>query len=234
VAVERTALLDELLDVGDRDVLDVGCGEGWLVRRLAAAGARVIGIDPLPGALEQARSEDPDHADRYLEGVAQALPFEPECFDIVILFNSLHHVPEDAMDAALAEAARVLRPTGRVFVQEPRAEGELFEMVRPVDDETHVRAAAQAALRRGGGGALVELEHRVAAPVMRLRDVEALRHMIVSVDPARAAAHAEHETALRIAFDRLGRAVEDGREFEAPVSVDLFGRAAVVDAARAH
>jgi len=233
MAGERTDLIDELLDVRDRDVLDVGCGEGWLVRRLAAAGARVIGIDPLPGALERARSEDPDHAERYLEGVAQALPFAPERFDIVILFNSLHHVPEEHMDAALAEAARVLRPAGLLFVQEPLAEGELFELVRPVDDETHVRAAAQATLRRAATGALVELEHRTAAPVMRLGDLEALRHMIVSVDPARAAAHAEHEATLRAAFGRLGRAVDGGREFEAPVSIDLFRRGAPAGASHA-
>ena len=43
------ALLEELVEMDGRDVLDVGCGEGHVARRLSAAGARVTGIDPLAG-----------------------------------------------------------------------------------------------------------------------------------------------------------------------------------------
>ena len=228
-----TDLLDELLDVRGRDVLDVGCGEGWLVRRLTVAGARVVGIDPLASALELARREDPDQAARYIEGVAQALPFEIERFDIVILFNSLHHVPEEYMDAALAEAARVLRPAGLLYVQEPLADGELFELVRPVDDETHVRAAAQATLRRPHGG-LVELAARTASTAIALADFDALRRMIVGVDPSRAVAVDAQEPALRAAFERLGHAAANGREFEQPIAVNLFRRGALAPVRPAH
>src|SRR5579862_4042989 len=100
--MEPTDLLDELLgDVAGRDVLDVGCGGGWLVRRLAAAGARVVGVDPLADALARARTEDPDGAGRYLEAGAQELPFDDRSFDAVVFFNSLHHVPVAELDRAL-------------------------------------------------------------------------------------------------------------------------------------
>jgi len=222
---EITDLLDELLDVGDRDVLDVGCGEGWLVRRLATSGARATGIDPLPSALERARREDPDEPARYIEGAAERLPFANERFDIVIFFNSLHHVPEEHMGDALAEAARVLRPGGLLYVQEPLAEGGLFELVRPVDDETHVRAVAQAVLR-DLDGALVPVARRTAAATLRLADFDHLRRLVVGVDPARAESFDAQEAALRAGFEGLGRPVDGGREFTQPVAVALFRRTA--------
>jgi SAM-dependent methyltransferase len=219
-------LLDELLDVRDRDVLDIGCGEGGLARRLASAGARVVGVDPLPGALERARG----HADggpsaRYVEGVAEALPFPDASFDVAIFFNSLHHVPVEAMDAALEEAARVLRPGGLLYVQEPKAEGSAFELLRAVDDETAIRGAARAALARALEGRFVAHLSREVVLEVRHADFAALRGRTIAVDPARASAFAEHEAALRRTFERLGRPVERGGcVFDQPFHIDLLER----------
>jgi ubiquinone/menaquinone biosynthesis C-methylase UbiE len=221
---EPTELIDELLDVRGRDVLDVGCGEGWLVRRLASAGARVVGLDPLAVALERARRDGTsDSSARYVDGTAQALAFPTASFDVVVFFNSLHHVPTESMDAALAEAGRVLRPSGVLYVQEPLAEGRFFELMRSVEDETQVRAAAQAALSRAAQGRLVELACREAVAPTRLADFDAFRALMISVEPARAAAFDEQEVALRAAFERLGRPAEGGYEFDQPFRVNLFG-----------
>jgi ubiquinone/menaquinone biosynthesis C-methylase UbiE len=57
----------------------------------------------------------------------ERLPFAAAAFDLVLLFNSLHHVPVDRQGAALAEAARVLRPGGDLLVAEPLAEGPWFD-----------------------------------------------------------------------------------------------------------
>ncbi|HEX7610716.1 MAG TPA: class I SAM-dependent methyltransferase [Solirubrobacteraceae bacterium] len=218
-------MLDELLEVRGRDVLDIGCGEGGLVRRLVAEGARPVGLDPLRGALDRARA----HADagpraHYVEGVAEALPFEDASFDVVIFFNSLHHVPVGSMDAALAEAARVLRPDGVLFVQEPKAEGSAFELLRPVDDETEVRGAAQSALARARRALFDRRDSREAVLEVRHADFETLRARTTGVDPARGPAFREHEAALRSTFERLGRPVErGGLVFDQPFSVDVLG-----------
>jgi hypothetical protein len=219
-----TQPLDELLDVRGRDVLDVGCGEGWLARRLAAAGARVVGLDPLSFALERARGyESSDRRPRYVEGAAEALAFPDSSFDVVIFFNSLHHVAPGSMDAALAEAARVLRPDGVVYVQEPLAQGPAFELLRPVNDETSVREAAQQALRRASDERFVELVGRDVVLTVRHRDFDALQTHTINVDPARAAAFDEHHAALHAAFERLGRPLEDGgMEFDQEFRINLF------------
>jgi ubiquinone/menaquinone biosynthesis C-methylase UbiE len=219
-----TKPLDELLDVGGRDVLDVGCGEGWLARRLASAGARAVGLDPSRDALERARRDGPTGPSvRYVEGAAEALPFPDASFDVVIFFNSLHHAPPESMDAALAEAARVLRSDGLLYVQEPLAQGPAFELLRPVNDETPVRGAAQQALQRALKEQFVERVGRDVVLAVRHRDFDALRTHTINVDPARAPAFAEHESALHDAFEHLGRPLEDGGyEFDQSFRINLF------------
>ncbi len=221
---KATQPLDELLQVGGRDVLDVGCGEGWLARRLASAGARVVGLDPSADALGRARGgEHPDASVRYVEGAAEALPFADASFDVVVFFNSLHHVSADSMDAALAEAARVLRRDGLLYVQEPAARGPAFELLRPVNDETPVRRAAQQALERALEGRFVERVGRDVVLAVRHRDFEELRTHTINVDPARAPAFAEHESALHHSFEHLGRPLKDGGyEFDQSFRINLF------------
>jgi len=63
-----------------------------------------------------------------------------------VFFRSLHHVPIDAMQAALGAAARKLKPCGFLAVIEPGRNGSNFRLMQPFHDETQVRQAAQHAL----------------------------------------------------------------------------------------
>jgi SAM-dependent methyltransferase len=90
--------------------LEVGCGEGRVARDLVARGHAVTALDPSPTLLHAAAQADP--AGRYVEGVAEALPFEDGAFDLVVAYNSLMDVAD--MPAAVREAARVLAPGGRL------------------------------------------------------------------------------------------------------------------------
>jgi SAM-dependent methyltransferase len=90
--------------------LEVGCGEGRVARDLVARGHRLTALDASPTLLRAAAEADPDS--RYVEGPAEALPFEDGAFDLVVAYNSLMDV--DDMPAAVREAARVLAPGGRL------------------------------------------------------------------------------------------------------------------------
>lgn len=224
--VAPTDVLDELLAPRGRAVLDVGCGEGWLVRRLEGAGATAVGLDPLAPALERARAADPGAPpSRYVQGVAERLPFADSSFDAVVFFNALHHVPVEAMDAAIAQAARVLAPDGTLYVQEPLASGSFFELMAPIEDETEVRAAAQAALDRAGRGRLRNLAVREDVIATELADFDAFRARMVSVDPQREAALSRHDDELHGAFERLAqRSDRGGYVFDQPFRVHLLAR----------
>jgi 2-polyprenyl-3-methyl-5-hydroxy-6-metoxy-1,4-benzoquinol methylase len=54
--VTNQAIIDAVLSRSPRTILDIGCGEGWLSRRLAANGIRAIGVDVVPSLIEQARA----------------------------------------------------------------------------------------------------------------------------------------------------------------------------------
>ena len=109
-------------------------------------GARVTGVEISEGQLANAVARDPDGNARYLIGRAEQLPLEDASVDVALFMRSLHHVPIPELTHALAEARRVLRPGGIVYVSEPLAEGDYFELVSLVEDEDEVRAAAQQAL----------------------------------------------------------------------------------------
>lgn len=96
-------------------VLDVACGSGATTRvaaERAAPGGSVTGLDCNPGMLEVARRRAPSL--RWIEGQAEALPFEDARFDATLCQFGLMFF-EDRV-AALREMARVTRPGGRVAV----------------------------------------------------------------------------------------------------------------------
>ena len=203
-AVRRPVeVLGELVELDGRDVVDVGCGDGALVRRLAGLGARVTGVEVSAQALAGARAHAPVAGERYVEGTGQALELPDDSADVVVFMQSLHHVPAASMDTALGEAARVVRPGGAVYVQEPLAEGPFFALVALVDDETTVRAHAQEALARApAAGLRRERELRFDVPVT-LASFEEFRARIIGADAARAQHFAEREGELRERFAAL-------------------------------
>jgi SAM-dependent methyltransferase len=217
------AVLDRLVQLDGCEVVDVGCGGGWLARELAARGARVIGTEISDGQLADARARGDAHGRiTYVVARAEALPLSDASVDAVVFMNSLHHVPEAAMSVALREARRVMRPEGRVLVAEPQAEGDFYAMVKLVEDEDHVRAMARRALDDAGAAGLeriTALEYDVAG---WLADVAALRQRVVSVNPGRAARFDAHATQLTEAFARLGTERDGGREFTQPMRVDVL------------
>lgn len=217
-------VLDVLLPVEGRRVVDVGCGDGALVRALARRGASVIGVEVDERALARARAAEPAGAETYRVGRGEALPLDAGSVDVVVFFNSLHHVPAASQPAALDEAARILAPGGRLYVAEPIAAGPSFELVRPIDDETAVRAAAFAALRRAeAAGRFRRLDERLYRHAARYRDLAAFREKMLAVSPGRAAA-LDADAGLAARFEALGRPVEEGRAFDQPMRATLLER----------
>jgi SAM-dependent methyltransferase len=99
----------ELLPPAGRATLDLGCGEGRVGAELVRRGHAVVGVDSSPRMVELARElHDAVVAD------ASALPFEDGSFDLVVAYMSLMNF--DDLDGAVAEAARVLEPHGRLCV----------------------------------------------------------------------------------------------------------------------
>jgi SAM-dependent methyltransferase len=100
----------------DEDVLDVGCGTGNVAIRAAQAGGQVVGLDLTPELFEagQRLAGEAGVTIEWVEGDAEALPFEDESFDVVLSAFGCMFAPRHQVTAG--EMARVLRPGGRVGV----------------------------------------------------------------------------------------------------------------------
>jgi ArsR family transcriptional regulator len=106
--------LPALLD-GNWIVGDLGCGTGALTATLAPFVSRVVAVDRSEDMLEAARRrlrEFPNVEVR--KGDLEALPVEDQRLDAATLVLVLHHLPDPA--AAVAEAARTLKPGGRLLI----------------------------------------------------------------------------------------------------------------------
>ncbi|WP_291576384.1 class I SAM-dependent methyltransferase [Bradyrhizobium sp.] len=215
------ALLDIAGDVSGLQVIDLGCGEGYFARGLAAKGAQVIGVDPLVAPVPEQRLATGSF--RILQAGAEAVPLPAGMADIVTFIFSLHHVPPTALAAALGEAKRLLRSSGRLYVAEPLAKGPLYHLTQPFHDEMQVRTNAQAAL-----GEFVEPEFEAAeifhyAERRVFADFEAFARRTNANTRFNGydARDVEAPEVIR-RFDELF--AQDGGNFDQPVLVKLYSR----------
>ena len=142
-------LLADLVPLNGQRIIELGCGNARLARALLQrhAGSQLVGLEV--DAVQHAKNiANPQERLLFMAGSAEAIPFPDASFGGAMMLKSLHHVPLDGMDQALAEVARVLKPGGWFYVSEPIFGGALNEIVRLYNDENTVRRAAQAALDR--------------------------------------------------------------------------------------
>jgi hypothetical protein len=222
-------VLERLVPLPGRDVVDIGCGGGVLVRALAARGARVTGVEISESQLAAALRDDDGRGARYVVGLAERLPLEDASVDVVVFMRALHHVPPADMLDGLREAVRVLRPGGAVYIAEPLAEGDFFELTSLVEDEREVRAAAQRAIADAAAAGLDRVESLEYDVRLCLADLDAFAARLISVDPARGEMFDERKALLAEAFARLGEPGERPGErcFLVPMRVDVLHPAGV-------
>ena len=152
--VSRRRIFFDLLDklvAGRTDlrVLEIGCGAGGMLGPLQRYGS-VHGMDIDREYLGYCKNRG---FDRVLCGSGHDLPFGDQSFDLVALFDTLEHVPDE--HRALVEVRRVLRPGGTVFVSAPA-----YEWLWSNNDDIahHHRRYTAGRLRRALAGAGLQVQ----------------------------------------------------------------------------
>jgi ubiquinone/menaquinone biosynthesis C-methylase UbiE len=103
-------------EVEGKDILDVGCGTGDMLRRFARRGAgRLVGADESEGMLSVAREICAgEKSIEFVKASAEKLPMDDSSFDVATSCIAFHHFPDPA--GSVAEMLRVLRPGGKLFI----------------------------------------------------------------------------------------------------------------------
>ena len=172
-AIKRRLIAQADIQPGHR-VLDLGCGTGTLTLlvKQAVSEAIVTGLDADPRALDLAKVKAAKFGVdlRFVRGLAQDAPFEPQSFDRVLSSLMLHHLPPQAKAEALRSAWSLLRPGGELHIVDwTKAQNLLMRLAflsvqfldgfEPTED--HVRGLLPTAIKKAGFLG-VEETHRVA------------------------------------------------------------------------
>jgi ArsR family transcriptional regulator len=109
------------------EVADLGCGEGYLTVETARWARHVVGVDRSPGVLARAKALAARRKISNItwkKGEIEHVPIDSSTMDVVLLSQSLHHAGDPA--AAIGEAARVLKPGGRLLLLDLRPHDETW------------------------------------------------------------------------------------------------------------
>lgn len=100
-----------------REILDVGCGGGYLSEEFAKTDFEVTGLDPIFKSLQAAlaHARQSNLTIKYVKGEGEDLPFKGQSFDVVCCCDVLEHVTD--FHRVIGEIARVLRPGGLFFYE---------------------------------------------------------------------------------------------------------------------
>lgn len=186
-------LLELTLAGSPRDVLDVGCSSGYLAARIAAAGARVVGVELNPDAAEAART----YCAEVLVGNVETmeLPLEPASFDAVVCGDLVEHLRDPG--AALARLRPLLRPGGRLVLSTPNVANWSMRLSllagrwrytdRGILDRTHAHLFTRKTLAEtvdAAGYQVIEFDHTAPVPLVGRPSVERAAHAIASLRPS--------------------------------------------------
>ena len=136
-------------------VLDVAIGTGLVAREaleLIGEEGRLVGLDPSPGMMEQARKK---LKIEIIQGYAEAIPLPANQFDFLTMGYALRHVAD--LETTFREYLRVLKPGGRICILEiVRPNNRLLLKLLKFHLHDFVPAMTRLLLRRRDGGDLLK------------------------------------------------------------------------------
>jgi ubiquinone/menaquinone biosynthesis C-methylase UbiE len=220
---DEYVIVKSLLPLSGAHVLELGCGKAEKTRAIAQGGQvasiTALEVDEIQHAKNLQIGDLPNVS--FCFGGAEAIPAADASFDIVLMFKSLHHVPMDKVDQALAEIRRVLKPGGLAYLSESVYAGEFNDILRLFHDEKTVREAAFAAIQRAvHGGTLEPVGQTFFNTPGHFDDFEQFEEQVLKVTHTHHQLSPEVYEAVRVAFMR--HMTPQGVDFQHPIRVDLL------------
>lgn len=134
-AIEPAPFAESFYEFGskrDKKVLDVGCGNGWVLAHYARCGANVTGVDITEAGVELCRTRfrNENLKGDFVVANAEHLPFQDNTFDVVSCMGVVHHTSNPAK--VVSELRRVLKPGGRLVFMIYHRNSILYRIKFPI------------------------------------------------------------------------------------------------------
>ncbi len=225
LVTDELELLQSLVDLPQHSrIIELGCGAAHLSRQLLGRypSCEVTGLEVDERQMAKNRLK-PQERLHFVQAGAQAIPFADGSFDLALMLKSLHHVPLDLLDQALAEVHRVLQPQGLLYVSEPVFAGALNEVMRLFHDEEIVRAAALRAVHQAvASGAWEQVEEVFFETPVHYRDFAEFEQRMIGVTFVTHRLDAATLAAVRARFEP--HMTPAGAHFVRPMRINLLRR----------
>jgi len=225
LVTDELELLQSLVDLPQHPrIIELGCGAAHLSRKLLqrypTCEVTALEVDERQHAKNL---QKPQERLRFVRAGAQAVPYPDQSFDLALMLKSLHHVPLNLLDQALAEVRRVLRPQGLLYVSEPVFAGALNEVMRLFHDEEVVRAAALRALQAAvASGAWEQVSELHFETPVHYRDFAEFEQRMIAVTFVEHKLDAATLAAVRERFEP--HMTPAGAHFVRPMRINLLRR----------
>ena len=129
---EIVALLDHSVRLKGAEVLDYGCGPGYLIEHLLSAGAQVTGLEYSTNSVEAVERRYKGHPSwkgcKLASGEGMDASWDQN-FDVVCCIETLEHLPDDQLRIVLAQIREYLKPGGVALFTTPHQEDLEANMV---------------------------------------------------------------------------------------------------------
>ena len=220
-------VLSRLLPLEGARVLELGCGAAEKTRQIAESTdvSEIVAVEI--DSIQYAKNLEIDDLPTvtFKSFGAEAIAEPDNSFDIVLMFKSLHHVPGPAMNDAMSEIRRVLKPGGLAYISEPVFAGSFNEVIRLFHDESAVRLAAFEAVSRAVDASVLELvEETFFTNILRLKHFGQFEAGVLNVT------HTDHDLTPELLQEVKEKFEsnqgDDGYVFDAPNRVDLLRKPA--------
>jgi len=124
--------------VKGKTVLDIACGEGYGSNLLAKTAKKVVGVDIDGETIKYAKKTYKSRNLEFIEGSVSTIPIKGKnVFDVIVSFETIEHVDEEAQKKFLNEVKRLLKPGGIFICSTPNK--ELYSDLPDHDNEFHVK-----------------------------------------------------------------------------------------------
>jgi ubiquinone/menaquinone biosynthesis C-methylase UbiE len=223
--INEAEVYNRLLPLDGAQIIELGCGAAAHTRAIAESGrpAAILAceVDTIQHEKNLAITDLPTVT--FCHAGAEAIPAEDASADIVMMFKSLHHVPLDAMNQAMQEIRRVLKPGGLAYISEPVYAGDFNEVLRLFHDEKAVREAAFASVRNAVEQGMLALEgQHFFNTANHFTDFADFERKVIGVTHTEHRLNPELLQTVRERFECFMGS--EGAHFVMPIRVDLLRR----------